>query len=481
MPKFAISLQFRLMMGFTAVIVLMLGSVGLYARSAAATVIERYEESVVSVREERLERVVQQFLANGRRGTQLEQIIQQAGSLYGLNIAVADEDGFIISQTQVAPEYAFFGDDFQHEDGSNGKFRERNDRRNEIRPQPGAAILALQDGDIDLGSLAFTAAGARAFVRPEPQAAAIIANVDSFLLWSGLGAGVVAVAISMFVSRRTLSPLRSLQVAAERLGAGDLSQRVAIANRDEIGDMAQTFNSMAEGLEQAEAQRRILMADVAHELRSPLANIQGYVEAIRDGVVEADESTIDTLHQQVLHLAHLIEDLRLLALAEAGALPLDPQPASLADVVRVSTEAFRPRAKAKQIALTFSGPSAMPSLSIDRERIDQVITNLLENAIRHTPDSGTVSVTVESTDARARVSITDTGSGIPANELDRIFDRFHRLDLSRTRATGGAGLGLTIAKQLVEAHGGTINVSSTTDNSNHGSTFSFDLPFSNNN
>jgi signal transduction histidine kinase len=334
-------------------------------------------------------------------------------------------------------------------------------------------FFPIYDGDIALGSVAITAAGLESFIRPEPQAAAMIANVDSFLIWTGLGAGIFAIAISMFVSRRTLSPLRSLQYAAERLGAGDLAQRVRVARNDEVGEMAQTFNAMAEGLEQAEAQRRVLMADVAHELRTPLANIQGYVEAIRDGVVDADEATIDTLHRQVLLLAHLIEDLRLLALAEAGALPLDPQPASLADVASMSADAFRPRADAKQIALTFTGPNSMPATNIDKERIAQVMGNLLENAIRHTPEHGTVSVTVGTIGSHAHVSIADTGPGIPDSELDRIFDRFHRLDLSRSRETGGAGLGLTIAKQLVEAHGGSITVNST---EGQGSTFTFELP-----
>lgn len=469
MRKFVASLQFKLMVGFAAVLVLVLGSVGVYARSAAAAEIDRYEEEIVAVREERLETMIRSLLASGRRGPQLEQIIQQAGSLYGLNIAVADATGAVITETSVAPNYAFFGESVRSVEGD-GFHRLQPPK--DLRPRRGSAFIPLDDNNIAIGAIAFTAAGEDAFIRPEPTAAAIINNVDSFLLWTGLGAGAVAVAISMFVSRRTLSPLRSLQAAAERLGAGDLSQRVPYAGHDEVAEMAYTFNAMAEGLEQAEAQRRGLMADVAHELRTPLANIQGYVEAIRDGVVDADESTIDTLHQQVLHLAHLIEDLRLLALAEAGALPLDPQPTSLADVARTSTEAFRPRAEAKQITLAFNSLVDLPPATIDKERISQVIGNLLENGIRHTPESGSVTVTVEADDDRARVSVADTGSGIPQDELVRIFDRFHRLDPSRARATGGAGLGLTIAKQLVEAHGGTIGVSSTPQ----GSTFFFDLP-----
>ena len=471
MRKFLASLQFRLMVGFAAVLVLVLGSVAIAARYGAAKQIERYENEVVSVREERLETMIQVLVASGRRGPQLEQFIKQAGSLYGLRIAVTDETGQVISETPVPPEYAFFGERFQRENGR-GAFS-KTGRGGDLRPKPGAALLSLGEGGLNLGSIAFTGAGSDAFVRPGPTAAAMITRIDFFLLWTGLSAGVVAVAISIFVSRRTLSPLRSLQHAAERLGAGDFAQRVDITRNDEVGEMAHTFNAMAEGLEQAEAQRRVLMADVAHELRTPLANIQGYVEAIRDSVVDADESTIDTLHRQVLHLAHLIEDLRLLALADAGALPLDPQPASLIDVARTCTNAFRPRADAKQITLSFAGPDTMHMASIDKGRIDQVMDNLLENAIRHTPEHGAVSVTVEATATVARISIADTGRGIPQEELDRIFDRFHRLDPSRSRATGGAGLGLTIAKQLVEAHRGTISVSS---KSSEGSTFTFELP-----
>ncbi|MDA1035414.1 MAG: HAMP domain-containing protein [Chloroflexi bacterium] len=342
MPKFFSSLQFRLILGFAGIIAIAMGSVSVYAQRAAANEIEQYEAEIAAVREERLGRMFNQFLISGRRGPGLDAVIEQAGSLYGLRIAVADQEGNVIGETLVAPDSAFFGETLRT---SKQIFDiRRQGRHGEIRPDSGGALLPLMEGDVELGSIAFTAAGTESFVRQEPQAAAIIDNVNSFLLWSGLAAGLAAIAISMFVSRLTLSPLRSLQTAAERLGAGDLSQRVAVTRDDEVGEMARTFNAMANGLEQAEAQRRGLMADVAHELRTPLANIQGYVEAIRDGVVEADESTIDTLHQQVLHLAHLIEDLRLLALAEAGALRLDPQTDDVADVARMSVEAIRPRA-----------------------------------------------------------------------------------------------------------------------------------------
>ena len=473
MRKFLTSLQFRLIIGFAVILALAMSSLSAYARYAAANELDAYEAEIAAVREERLEEMIQQMLAAGRQGERLAQLIDQAGELYGVRIAVADEHGNVIGRTPIAPDYAFFGESIQIFEGG-GNLRRQELRQ--FRPERGAALLALMANDIEIGTLAFTDAGPEAFVRQEPQAAAIIDSVDNFLLWSGLAAGAAAVAVSMLVSRRTLSPLRSLQTAAERLGTGDLSQRVSITRDDEIGEMAHTFNSMAEGLEQAEAQRRVLMTDVAHELRTPLANIQGYIEAIRDRVIDADESTMDTLHQQVLHLAHLIEDLRLLALAEAGALRLDPQPSSVSDAARRSVDAIRPRAEAKRIALTIDATANLPPASFDQERIGQVIANLLENAIRHTPEGGAITVATEARADTVRVTITDNGSGIPADELIHIFDRFHRVDPSRTRATGGAGLGLTIAKQLIEAHGGSISVQSTVG---EGSTFTFELPIQN--
>jgi signal transduction histidine kinase len=472
MPKIFSSLQFRLILGFAGVIAIAMGSVSVYTQKAAANEIERYQEELAAVREERLGRMFNQFLVSGRHGERLNAFIEQAGSLYGIRIAISDEHGLVIGETQTAPDYAFFGKAMATSEGISD-FR-RQGRREENRTSTGGALIPIMEGDIELGSIAFTTAGPDAFVRPEPPAAAILANVNSFRRWSWLAAGLAAIAISIFVTRMTLSPLRSLQTAAEQLGAGDLSQRVAVTRDDEIGEMARTFNAMAEGLQTAEAQRRNLMADVAHELRTPLSNIQGYVEAIRDGVVEADESTIDTLHQQVLHLAHLIDDLRLLALAEAGALRLDPQTGDIDDLARTSVQAIRPRAEAKDVALTIA-TGAVPPTAFDRERIGQVIGNLLENAVRHTSEGGSVTVTTEIVNRNVRVSVRDTGSSIPADELLDVFERFHRVDPSRTRATGGAGLGLTIAKQLVEAHDGTIKAESVLG---EGSTFSFELPLS---
>ena len=275
-------------------------------------------------------------------------------------------------------------------------------------------------------------------------------------------------------SRRALAGARALSSAARRLGQGDLSQRVPDSGRDEIGQFSTTFNCMAEGLEDAERQRRSLMADVAHKLRTPLSNIQGYLEPVPDRLLQPNSFTLDTLYQQVLHLTRLVEDLRLLARAEVGALTVHREPDSLAELLRGAVEVVRTKTQARGISLSLELPPRLPLVEMDRTRISQVMGNLLENAILHTPEAGSITVTAEEVDSTTvQVVVADSGEGIPPEELAMVFKRFHRVDRSRSRATGGAGLGLTIAKQLVEANGGRIRAESAPG---QGSRFIFDLP-----
>ena len=281
----------------------------------------------------------------------------------------------------------------------------------------------------------------------------VTAKVNKSLLWAGVAAAIGGILLLSFMSRRILAPLQALGGAAQRLGEGDLAQRVPAAGPSEIRQLGDTFNTMAENLEVAERQRRNLTADVAHELRTPLSNIQGYLDAVNDGLLEPNQATIDTLRQQTAHLVALVEDLRLLALAEAGSLVLQVQSESLQLLLEEAVEAFRPRAEAKDIDLTLSVIPAtahpepvegrnLPEVDLDRTRISQVVDNLLENAIVNTPEGGAVAVgafvipATAGTERAVNVSIRDSGPGIAAEDLTRIFDRFYRVDPSRARATG---------------------------------------------
>ena len=296
-------------------------------------------------------------------------------------------------------------------------------------------------------------------------------SINRFLIWSGIAAGAVALVLTFFLSRRILAPVESLAGAARALAGGDFSRRVPVSSRDEVGELARTFNSMAEELARTEEIRRSLVADVAHELRTPLSNIGGYLEAMRDGL-KADPATLDSMREEVVLLTRLIEDLQELALAESGQMALHLEGCDISDLARRSVTALQPQADARGVSLRVDAPD-VAEVEGDPERLGQVLRNLLANAINYTPSGGRVGVAVATGYDGVHLSVEDTGVGIPKDELPHVFDRFYRVDKSRSRTTGGVGLGLTIARRLVEAHGGTITARS---QPGQGTTFSVVLP-----
>lgn len=294
----------------------------------------------------------------------------------------------------------------------------------------------------------------------------------SLLLGGSLAIGI-ALLLTFVLSRRMTSPIEVLAKAARRLGHGDLSQRVRLQGESEVTALAEAFNSMAADLEYAEQLRRNMVADVAHELRTPLSNIQGYLEAIRDGVVEPDAAAIRSLSEETYLLSRLVNELQELSLAEAGELKLVYQAEDIANLVKQAVTPWQPQVTARELSLSVELPDDLPLVNIDWQRVNQVLHNILENAVAHTPRGGTINVATSQKGKWVEVSISDTGEGIPAEDLPHIFERFYRVDKSRARATGGSGLGLTIARRLIEAHGGTITVQSKLG---QGSRFSFTLP-----
>jgi signal transduction histidine kinase len=297
--------------------------------------------------------------------------------------------------------------------------------------------------------------------------------VNRILVASAVVAGLSAVLLIVGLSRRALAPVEALTAAARQMEAGDLSQRVEVASRDEIGDLARAFNSMADGLAQLEELRRQMVTDVAHELRTPLSNIRGYLEALQDGVVEPDKGVIDSIHEDAMLLNRMVDDLQELSLAEAGQLRLERKPVALADVVDRAVEAACPQATAEDLVLSVDVPADLPLVDVDPQRIGQVLRNLLCNAMTHTSPGGEIAITARTEGRWVAVCVRDTGTGIAEEDLPYVFDRFYRADRSRSRATGGAGLGLAIVKQLVEAHGGWIEVEGAVGK---GTQFTFSLP-----
>jgi two-component system sensor histidine kinase BaeS len=298
-------------------------------------------------------------------------------------------------------------------------------------------------------------------------------TLGRFFLWGGLVAVGVAVLLTFFLSRRVLAPVKALTAAAKRVGRGVFSQRVETKDKGELGELARAFNSMSGDLERAEKLRQNMVADIAHELRTPLANVRGYLEALRDGVMEPDAETIRSLSEEAALLSRLVDDLQELSLAEAGALKLNRRREDIARLVRQAATAARDQAEAKGITLSVVLPAKLPAVNIDANRIRQVLGNLLDNAIAHTAKGGLIELTAQRRRGWVELSVSDNGEGIPAKELPSIFERLYRVDKSRARATGGSGLGLTIAKRLVEAHGGEIKAQS---QPGKGSRFSFTVP-----
>lgn len=301
------------------------------------------------------------------------------------------------------------------------------------------------------------------------------ASFNQALLLALLAAGLVAILVSLLLSRSIVAPVRVLMDASRRIAGGNYTERVLTGGPDELGQLAHSFNQMTEKLEQVEAMRRQLIGDVSHELRTPLTAIKGSMEGLMDGVLPAAPETYQQIHQEADRLARLVDDLQELSRIEAGAYPLDIRPMTVAPLVETTLKRFASQAQAKQIELRSDLPAALPPVMADHDRITQVLTNLVGNALQYTPENGRVTILARRHANQIHISIVDTGIGIPPEHLPQLFTRFYRVDKSRSRqAGGGSGIGLTIARYLVEAHGGRIWAESA--GAGQGSTFTFSLP-----
>jgi len=293
------------------------------------------------------------------------------------------------------------------------------------------------------------------------------------LIVSGGAALVVALILGALLVRSITRPLQQLTDASRTIAAGDLDTRVSVRSRDEVGQLADAFNLMAADLARAEKARRNQTADVAHELRTPLTVIQGALEAMLDGVYPTDRENLQAALAQTHTLSRLVEDLRLLALADAGQLGLHTAPLDPAPFLREMVETHRIQAQERGVDLALEMPASIPLVEADRDRLAQVMGNLLSNALRYVSEGEHVTVRAETQGREVIVAVTDDGPGIPPKDLPHLFERFWRGDHARRRATGGSGLGLTIARSLIEAHSGRLWAESV---EGEGSTFTFALP-----
>jgi len=439
------SLRFRLLM---ATILVVLVAVSFTSLVASNTTAGTFRHFVGHNREERIQRfatVLGAVYAQAQNWEMAQPMAEGIGTLVDARMVIADVNGQVV------------GDSGRELVGTTVGV-------NWPAPQADVVVDGMMVGRLYLNPTGGSQVADIAFMR----------TVNRSIVLGALIGSLVAVIVMLAISHRITQPVERLTAAAHQMEKGDLTARVNVQSSDEIGQLARAFNAMADGLARQEQLRRNMVSDVAHELRTPLTNIRGYLEAAQDGVMPLDAALVDNLHEEAMLLNRLADDLQELALAEAGQLRLERQPINVGDVAQAAVEAVRPQAEARDLRFSLDMP---PDLLIeaDAHRVAQVLRNLLNNAMDFTPRGGRITIVAQREGAFVHTEVRDTGPGIAPEHLPFVFERFYRADKSRARTTGGAGLGLAIIRQLIEAQGGRVWVNSTLG---VGSAFGFALPIS---
>jgi signal transduction histidine kinase len=467
------SLNFRLLAAFTLVIIVIIGASFFFTYRNTRSEISRVGERMELMQDRRIETELSRYYQFEGTWEGVQPFVVQWGNLYGRRIILTDNDDIVIADS----DEGLLGSTYAGDKSSQIMI-------SSTTPQPGQPFSLFLPtnkdqsirppiADTDIIGILHVLHGEL----PDINRAALqitYGTIGRFFIRGGLVAIAIALLLTFLLSRRILAPVKALTSATRQFGKGDFSRRVDSKDQGELGELAQSFNSMADDLERTERLRRNMVADVAHELRTPLSNLKGYLEAISDGVVKPDEDTIRSLNEEASSLSRLVNDLQELSLADAGEIKLIMQPEDVIGLIKEAITAIQSKVIARGLTIATDLPATLPVVNIDSHRIKQVLLNLLENAVAHTDRGGRITVSARQQDNQIHISVADTGEGIPAEELPLIFERFYRVDKSRTRATGGSGLGLTIVKRLVEAHGGTIEVKS---QPGQGSIFAFTIPF----
>lgn len=299
----------------------------------------------------------------------------------------------------------------------------------------------------------------------QPREVEFIERINRTLFYGALIGAVIALLLGTFLSRTLTRPIRELTQATHAVSEGDLSQQVPIRSNDELGELAKAFNKMSTELSRSINTRKQMTADIAHELRTPLSLILGHAEAVHDGVLQPTRDNFEIIREEATRLEHLVDDLRILSLADAGELTINLQTIEPERLIQEVTALYQYQTQRMNITLDLEIASPLPPIEVDPGRMTQVLTNILDNALRHTPEGGRIVLTARRVQDQIEISIQDSGPGITAEEVNRIFDRFYRTDPARQREDGGgSGLGLAIARSIVQAHGGQIRAENAAGN-----------------
>jgi len=457
------SLRLRLLVAMLMLMVIVMGIALALTTSTSTQQFSNYIEDTEATERDRVVDVVEAFYNKQGNWENAEDIVYQLAQVTGNTIALLDTEGNMIaaSEENLSPQALDASDAGVTVDMwiiSNDILQQYND----AIPTDGNILSEreAQIGTVYLDPIAnpteeFTAS----FLRSLPSIVFLI--------------GLIVIGLILTVSHQLVRPIEELTHAVRAVEQGDLHQQVMVRGNDEVGKLAHAFNGLTGSLLRVEQLRKNMVTDVAHELRNPISNLLGYSEALQDGYLDADAAVIDSIHEEVSLLATLVDDLQELALAEAGQLYMNPQMLEIKPLIQRTVAAFKPQIMDKNLQVTINASSALPPAYADRDLIVRVARNLIKNAIKYTPEHGTITIGIHFSNRHHCIEIQDTGIGIAEQHLQNIFERFYRVDASRTRYTGGVGLGLAIAKQLIQAHGGTIRATSVLG---RGSTFEFTLP-----
>ncbi len=439
----------RLLIGFAVVLGVAVGTAAVFANRTTSTEFQNYVNKVTAAYNSRVgHQVGHIYIEQGWKG--VGPYVQELAQASNLQILVTDLHGKVLVDT-------------------NGKLVGSTITPTSSALRDATSSPIIVPGEVSIGTIYF---------KPLDQGLGktFLAEMDQGLV---LGAGIgvlVALVLSLLLARLIVGPIERQIAVARKMERGDLSQRVDNPGSGEVAELARALNSMAEGLEKGQQLRQNMVADVAHELRTPLHNVLGYLEMLRDGLAEPTPEALTSVYDEASTLKRLVDDLQQLALAESGQLRLEREVVSPATLLKQAAVAGAPGAAEKGIDVVVEVPDDLPEVTVDVGRINQVLRNLVSNAVLYSPRGGRITLSAHLVDKphqAVEIAVADTGPGIARDDLPYVFERFYRSDRSRTRATGGAGLGLTIAKELVEAHGGTLRAES---EPGYGARFCFTLP-----
>ena len=476
------SLSFRLILMFLLIVLVTVSVVSFFADLNTAGSFNTYVSSANKVTRASIINWVESYnqQAGHHPDSTFEQwMVEQFARDYQLSVFVVDSSGQIIA----SPERKFVGR-FVTQASSPSTIQD--DKRLDTNAPLSCAALSLHaivlstDGTAFCPDLTANAKGSDNTLQkllvpgqnisPEQR---FLSSVAHSLFTGILLAMLIALGLALLFSYTLIKPLKRITCVARRMELGDLTQRLVIRTRSEIDELAHALNTLADRLQRSERLRNNMISDIAHELRTPLSNIRGYLEALEDRVLEPTPAVIASLYEESSLLTRLVADLQELSLAEAEQLRLVRQRMVLQESILTAVQMMRPQAEHKSITLQVDLPGRLFWVEADPERVAQILRNLISNAFTHTPTGGLVVVSAVEQGDEIVVSVRDNGAGIEAQHLPYVFERFYRADPSRTRSTGGSGLGLAIVKQVVQAHGGRVHVESQPGS---GSCFSFTLP-----